>query len=164
MVHSNLPGTAVVVGGTGSTAKACFTYYVVGLVPYSYPVGRFLPTFVHHRGLSYTPPVAPPASFPCGLGFLQLLLLLLSFFPPFPSAPLTADARCCLFSCASSSCLFTMNRSAAWMTPRYHFPVIFLVGHSTVSTTNTKEECPVDPAVARTSLFIRSSTMHLCQV
>ena len=132
---------------------------IVGLVP-CYPDCRFFPTFAH-RGSPYTPRVAPRAPIPL-VEFISPLLLLPPR-PPFPWAPPTVYARRCLLSCASSSCHVTMNRSAVSRTPRYHFPAfLVVVGHSAVSTPNTKGECPFHPSVARS--FLGSSTMHLCQI
>ena len=55
-----------------------------------------------------------------------------------------------------------MKHSAASTTPRYHFPLLLAaVGHSTVSTPNTKGTLSVDPSVARNSL--RLSIRHWAQ-
>ena len=94
----------------------------------------------------------PLPAFPWS-GFLPLLLLL-SPLPPFPRTPPTADARRrLLLSSASSSGHLTMNRS---MTPRYHFPAIFIaVDHSAVSTPSTRGASSVDLSVVRKSLSRR---------
>ena len=124
-----------------------------------YSVCRLRPRFVH-RAFPSTPLLPPLPAFPWSC-FLPLLLL--PPLPPFPWAPPTADVRCCLLSCASSSCHLTMNHSAASRTSRYHFPASFAaVDRSAVSIPNTTGECSVDPSMGRNSL--RSSTMHLCQV
>ena len=55
-----------------------------------------------------------------------------------------------------------MKHSAASTTPQNHFPPFFAaVGHSTVSTANTKGTLSVDPSVARNTL--RFSRRHWAQ-
>ena len=64
---------------------------------------------------------------------------------------------------ASSLCHLVMKHSAASTTLRYHFPpCLAAVGHSTVSTPNTKGTLSVDPSVARN--HVRSSTRHWGQI
>ena len=85
-----------------------------------------------------------------------------SFPPPRPLSSLLASSiawRGQLLSALSLSHLI-MAHSAVSTTPRHHFPpFLATVGHSTVSTINTKGMLFVDPSVARNTL--KSSTRQL---
>ena len=106
-----------------------------GTLPHDLPLRFFIHLQLYQYGCS--PPPRPPGS--------PWLLLL-------------AQQRCQLFS-ASPLCHLFMKRPAASTIPRCQIPLFLAaLGHSTVSTPNSKGELSVDPSVAPNTL--RSSTRH----
>ena len=81
--------------------------------------------------------------------------------PGFPTSLLLASSAAWgsqLFT-ASPLCHLVMKRPATSTTLRYHFqPFLVALGHSTVSTSNSKGELSVDPSVAWNTLM--SSARH----
>ena len=107
--------------------------------------------------------------FPPLPAFLRSRSILLLPLPPRPSFPWTPPYGECAAlptqSCLSISWHLTMNRSAASRTPRYHFSAIFCCSGRQRGT-NTKYQGGKNPLPLQwlRRNFLRSSTMHLCQV